>query len=211
MGEPGGQRDQSRTSLGFRVDAGGDVRRSRRRRGPRALRHEPRSNVHRLRDRLGLRARVSRDRRLAPRFAPEGCALRRQHRRPVVLDRRPGDDSRGRLPVHSAEPGGAPTECSAAPGGSPAASAAVSVLAAAAPGRESAAPAPARRRTAAASAAAVAVARSSRGRGPGGVPDLDQRAAPTSTASAWSTHGASTSATLTAQSAVTIAAKTSIV
>ena len=114
--------------------------------------------------------------------------------------------------MYSAQPGGAPAaECSAASGGRPAASAAVSVLAAAAPGRKSAAPAPARRRTAAASAAAVAVARSSRGRGPAGVAYLDQRAAPTNTANAWSTHGANTSAMLTAQSAVTIAAKTSIV
>ena len=113
--------------------------------------------------------------------------------------------------MYSAQPGGAPAaECSAASGGSPAASAAVSVHAAAAPDRESAAPAPGRRRAAAASAA-VALARSSRGRGPAGVADLNQRAEPTSTANAWSTHGASTSATLTAQSAVTIAVKTSIV
>jgi hypothetical protein len=115
--------------------------------------------------------------------------------------------------VYSAQPGGAPAaECSAASGGSPAPAAAVSVhAAAAAPGWESAAPAPGRRRAAATSAAAVAVARSSRGRGPAGVAYLDQRAAPTNTANAWSTHGANTSAMLTAQSAVTIAAKTSIV
>jgi hypothetical protein len=113
--------------------------------------------------------------------------------------------------VYSAQPGGAPAaECSAASRGSPAPAAAVSVLAAPAPGRESAVAAPGRR-VAPAAPAAVALARSSRGLGPAGVADLNQRAAPTSTVNAWSTHGARTSATLTAQSAVTIAAKTSIV
>src|SRR5262249_55550999 len=98
-------------------------------------------------------------RRLAARSAAQGRALRRQHRRALVLDRRSGDDPRRRLSLYAA--GRAPAaERSPAAVGCAAASAALGLVAPSAARRESASPAPPGWLAAAAPAAAVAVARS---------------------------------------------------
>ena len=104
-------------------------------------------------DRVGVRARFSSERRFAARSEAQGRALRRQHGRPFVLDRRPRDDPGGRLPLRM--PGGAPAaECSASSGRCSATSAAHIGFAAPPPAGN---PPPPQRRAAATSAAAVAV------------------------------------------------------
>jgi len=163
-----GPRDQKWTNLGSRVAAGGGRVFAGSRRGCRTLRDEPRAPVHRPGYRLGLRARFPRHRRFAQRPAAEGRALRRQYRRALVLDRRPRDDSGGRLPVQS--PGGAPPECSAAAGGRTAAATAHVELAPAAATREPAGTAPTWRLAAAPAAAPVTVARAAGRRGAGALP-----------------------------------------
>lgn len=154
--ESGGRRDQSWPDLGYRVAAGSGLRLSRRRRGRRAFRDESRADVHRPRNRVGVRARFSSERRFAARSEAQGRALRRQHGRPFVLDRRPRDDPGRCLPLQSA--GGAPAaECSASSGRCSATSAAHIGFTAPASGGESAA-ASSGRHAAASSASAVAVA-----------------------------------------------------